>query len=849
MQKNNKEDSQSDMPEIKIEFSTIKSPGLKKSKKENIADNCCLDMIVSAQTIVVPGLPQPIKLESDEAIDLATRSEENQSFVVICFPNTEGMVSFKKNDLYPVCIVGKFGKVIKLPDGSSVGFFSPYKRASITKIKRKGDSYSAEILILKDIKFTKATYKKENVLLQLEIDKAYSETLKYINEEERNRLKELKKESDGNPVGLNYALTIQSPLTYEERLSVIGAMTFTQQQEQLLRGLDLALQRLDLQSQIAMRTHQDMSRQQKEMFLRSQIKMIEEELGKDNDDSDIGELKKRASQKLWKKEVENHFNNELKKLERLFPASPDYSVQYNYLDTLLNLPWDKYDESEISIPKIEETLEKDHYGLEDVKERIVEHMAITRLRNDLKAPILCLAGPPGIGKTSLGKSIAESIGREYKRIALGGLHDEAEIRGHRRTYIGAMPGRIMSALSKCKTGNPVIVLDEIDKIAKDYKGDPSTALLELLDPEQNSAFHDNYIDVDYDLSKVLFLATANSVSDISRPLLDRMELIEISGYSPEEKIEIALRHLIKKAMEETGMSDSGIEFTRDAISMIISSYTRESGVRQLEKKISKILRKVARLLASGKDYPKIITKEIAKELLGKEDIYPTLYDNNDFSGVVTGLAWTQTGGDILFIETSISKAQNEKLTLTGNLGDVMKESAVIALQLVKTKASFLNIQPEVFESANVHIHVPEGAIPKDGPSAGITMVVSIASAFTGRRIRKNLAMSGEITLRGKILPVGGIKEKVLAARRAGISDIILPSANERDVREINPDYIAGVNFHYFDNADDALGFALLDELAPFRLESINSPKEREIPNQKMTINCNLDIKRRKDKSI
>ena len=450
----------------------------------------------------------------------------------------------------------------------------------------------------------------------------------------------------------------------------------------------------------------------------------------------------------------------------------------------------------------------DKIGLDKVKERIIEQMAVVKLRKDMKAPIICLYGPPGVGKTSLGKSVADALGREYTRISLGGLHDEAEIRGHRRTYIGAMPGRIMAALEKCGTGNPVFVLDEIDKIGSDFKGDPSTALLEVLDPEQNNKFHDNYIDCDYDLSKILFIATANDLSTISRPLLDRMEIIEIDGYIPEEKIEIARRHLVAKSLEEHGFPSDEITFRRDALAYIVERYTRESGVRQLEKRIAKILRKIARLKASDKDYPRIVTLKNVKEFLGKEEVNPDSYESNEFLGVVTGLAWTQVGGEILFIESSLSEGKGEKLTLTGNLGAVMKESAVIALQYLKAHARQLGIGPKKFSEMDVHVHVPEGAIPKDGPSAGITMVTSLASSFTGRKVRSKVAMTGEITLRGKVLPVGGIKEKILAAKRAGITDIVLCEENRKDIEEISDRYLEGLTFHYVSKIEEVLDFAL-----------------------------------------
>jgi len=568
-------------------------------------------------------------------------------------------------------------------------------------------------------------------------------------------------------------------------------------------------QLVEIKANIQSRTREDLSQQQREHFLQQQIRTIQEELG--NGADDIDELSERAKSKKWNDTTKKQFEKELKKLERLNPQSPDYSVQYGYLDQLLNLPWETYTKDNFDLKRVQRKLDKDHYGLEQVKERIVEHLSVLKLRGDLKAPILCLYGPPGVGKTSLGKSIAEALHREYARISLGGLHDEAEIRGHRRTYIGAMPGRIIAALARCQSSNPVIVLDEIDKVGQDFKGDPASALLEVLDPEQNSHFHDNYLDLDYDLSKVLFIATANSLSPVSKPLLDRMEVIEINGYIPEEKIEIAKRHLIPKELEANGFSKGEIKFSDAVINKIIEDYTRESGVRQLEKKLAKVMRRVARLKASEDDYPQRITSDLVKDYLGAPDYSRDKYEGNEFAGVVTGLAWTAVGGEILFVESSLAHGKGEKLTLTGNLGDVMKESAVIALQYLRSHCKLLGIEEDLFDKYNVHIHVPEGAIPKDGPSAGVTMVTSLASSFTQRKVRDHLAMTGEITLRGKVLPVGGIKEKILAAKRAGITDIILCKDNRKDIEEINERYLKGLQFHYVNTIKDVLDIALLPE--------------------------------------
>ena len=567
----------------------------------------------------------------------------------------------------------------------------------------------------------------------------------------------------------------------------------------------------NLKQDIQMRTREELDKQQREYFLQQQIKNIQDELGHGQDD-EIEELRKKGKGKKWKKEVAEVFEREVSKLERINPQSPDYNVQLNYLQTLLALPWEVYTTDVLNIPNAEKVLNKDHYGLEKVKERILEHLAVLKLKGDLKSPIICLYGPPGVGKTSLGRSIAAALKRKYIRMSLGGVHDEAEIRGHRKTYIGAMPGRIIKSLIKAEASNPVIILDEIDKLSSDRQGDPASAMLEVLDPEQNNSFHDNYIDLDYDLSKVMFIATANNLGTIPTPLLDRMELIEVSGYITEEKIEIARRHLIPKEMEATGLKREHVKFTKPAIEYIIENYTRESGVRELEKKISKVMRKIALEIASDKfeGLHELKPADI-RQYLGVPEYSRDKYQGNEYAGVVTGLAWTAVGGEILFVETSLSKGKGGRLTLTGNLGDVMKESAMLALEYLKAHTHLLDLPEGIFDNWNIHIHVPEGAIPKDGPSAGITMVTSLASALTQRKVKANLAMTGEITLRGKVLPVGGIREKILAAKRAGITDIILCEENRKDIEEIQPLYLKGLNFHYVKDIKEVLTLALTDE--------------------------------------
>ena len=579
----------------------------------------------------------------------------------------------------------------------------------------------------------------------------------------------------------------------------------------LLFILNREYQLVELKKSIQMKTHEDINQQQKEYFLQQQIKTIQEELGGNINELEIRELREKAAKKKWPAAVAETFEKEVRKLERLHPQSPDFSIQTQYVQTIVNLPWNEYSKDNFNLAHAQKVLDRDHYGLEKVKERIIEHLAVLKLKGDMKSPIICLYGPPGVGKTSLGRSIAEALHRKYVRVSLGGLHDEAEIRGHRRTYIGAMSGRIIQNLQKAGTSNPVFILDEIDKVTNDFKGDPASALLEVLDPEQNNAFHDNYLDIDYDLSKVMFIATANNLNTISQPLLDRMELIEVSGYILEEKVEIAARHLVPKQLEAHGLPKGKVKFPKKTLQLIIESYTRESGVRELDKKIAKIMRKLARKLASGEELPTHIRPEDLSEYLGAVEYTRDKYQGNEYAGVVTGLAWTAVGGEILFVESSLSKGKGSKLTLTGNLGDVMKESAMLALEYIHAHAAKFDIDEAMFENWNVHVHVPEGAIPKDGPSAGITMVTSLVSAFTQRKVRSNLAMTGEITLRGKVLPVGGIKEKILAAKRAGIKELILCKENQKDIDEIKPDYLKGLTFHYVEDICQVVDLALLKE--------------------------------------
>lgn len=631
-----------------------------------------------------------------------------------------------------------------------------------------------------------------------------------------------------NILALNFICS-NLPFSVKEKIRLLMMSSI---KERLFNTMKIVNREIELQTlklDIRNKTRDDIDEQQRNYFLQQQIKNLQAEMGNESS-PEKKDLLEKAQQKKWSEDVERIFYREVDKLDQLNPQSPDFNIQLTYLQTLVSLPWNECTEDDLRLDRAQKILDRDHYGMEKVKERILEYIAVLSLRGDLKSPILCLYGPPGVGKTSLGKSIADALNRKYVRVSLGGLHDEAEIRGHRRTYIGAMPGRIIKNIQKAGSSNPVFILDEIDKVTQNtHNGDPASAMLEVLDPEQNNAFHDNYLDVDYDLSKVLFIATANNLGTIPKPLLDRMEIIEVSGYITEEKYEIAKRHLIPKEKENTGLNDKGLTFNKAAIEKIIEQYTRESGVRQLEKQINKALRKLAFQKAKDGELPflKISPTEI-EGLLGKPPFYRDIYQGNNYAGVVTGLAWTSVGGEILFIETSLSKGKGSKLTLTGNLGDVMKESAILALEYVKAHAEKLHIDYRIFDNWNIHIHVPEGATPKDGPSAGITIATSIASALTQRKVRKNTAMTGEITLRGKVLPVGGIKEKILAAKRAGITDIVMCRDNQKDIEEIPEMYLKGVKFHYVENVQDVWDFALTDEIVdhPLKFEIEEEKKEK-----------------------
>lgn len=764
--------------------------------------------------VLFPKVPQGINIGRESSVALIKEAWDKKRTIFAVLQKDSAIENPGMKDLYKIGTICRVLNLITLPDGSLNAFVLPEEIATLGKCLSKQPYITAIINQAPALNQPIDPSSPSMQAILSSIDDIYFRILEFIGRDETQELR-INLDQIKNIPDRKFAFMAQnSPLEAVEKQHILETASSENRAELLFRFLDLAFQKMEIKADIQMRTREDMTRQQKEMFLRQQIAAIQEELGGAADDDDMTELRKRADSKTWSDDDRRHFDKEIRKLERLPINSPDYSIQYNYLDTFLSLPWGTYSKDDYSLSKVRETLDRDHFGLDKVKERIVEHMAVLKLRGDMKAPILCLYGPPGVGKTSLGRSIAEAMGREYVRVSLGGLHDEAEIRGHRRTYLGSMPGRIIAALQKCGEGNPVFVLDEIDKVGRDFKGDPSTALLEVLDPEQNVKFHDNYIDHDYDLSKVLFIATANNVGDISGPLRDRMEMIEVTGYIPEEKLQIAERHLVPKVLEEHGFGREEIRFNEEALRYIIDSYTRESGVRRLEKKLAEVVRKLACRKASGEDVPAVVDRTLVGSLLGREEVYPEIYENNDYAGVVTGLAWTSVGGEILYIETSVAPGKG-KLSLTGNLGDVMKESARIALNYLKAHAHSLGIADDFFENNDIHIHVPEGAVPKDGPSAGITMVTSLASAITHRKVRSRLAMTGETTLRGKVLPVGGIREKILAAKRAGITDIMLSEQNRKDIEDIKPEYLEGLMFHYVDRVEQVLEFALLDDIAKY----------------------------------
>jgi ATP-dependent Lon protease len=778
-------------------------------------------------TVIFPGSRLPISVGREKSLRLIKSLGKKQRYIGLVCQKDGDIENPEPDDLYRVGVIAEVMRVIELGNDNLSIIIQAKKRFEWDEMVETEPFFKAKYKIKESVPASKDD--KEYVAILDSIRDTMIQMLQLLGEPPKELLQTLNDEAFLDML-VSYCAT-NLPFDSREKQELQNIDDEKEQAYRLLMILNREMQILELKMNIQMKTREDLNQQQKEYYLQQQLKTIQEELGGNVQQIEIDEFRKKAKEKKWSKEVAEIFEKEVKKLERLNPQSPDYSVQYGYVQTIVELPWNEYTQDNFDLKNAQKILDRDHFGMEKVKERIIEHLAVLKLKGDMKSPILCLYGPPGVGKTSLGKSIAEALNRKYVRISLGGLHDEAEIRGHRRTYIGAIPGRIIQNIQKAGSSNPVFVLDEIDKIGSDFRGDPASALLEVLDPEQNSAFHDNYLSIDYDLSKVLFIATANNLNTIPAPLLDRMELINVGGYITEEKIEIASRHLLPKELDNHGIPRDAFNIPKKTLEIIIENYTRESGVRELEKQIAKILRKIARKIADNQEYPKELQVGDLNEYLGVEPYTKESYQGNEYAGVVTGLAWTAVGGEILFVESSLSRGKGSKLTITGNLGDVMKESAMLAMEYIRSHAEELDIDPEVFENWNTHIHVPEGAIPKDGPSAGITMITSLASAYTQRKVKANLAMTGEITLRGKVLPVGGIKEKILAAKRAGIKEIILSAENKKDVEEIKPSYLKGLKFHYVDDVKEVLDIALLKQ-------KVKNPKNFTVKKEKTKTQIN-----------
>ena len=759
-------------------------------------------------TVLYPGVVIPITAGRDKSIKLINDANNAGKAIGVVAQIDEKVEEPTGADVYSVGTIAQIVRILKMPDGNTMVILQGKKRFEIEQITNTKPYLRAKI-------------KEINEERPAKNDKEFKTIVESIKE----LAIKLIRENPNIPTEATFAIQnipsapflisfVSSNLniSVKEKQALLSVTNLKDRALETLRYMNIEMQELELKNNIQSKVRSDLDQQQREYFLHQQMKTIQEELGGVSYEADVEDMKKKAKEKIWTDDTKNHFDKELGKLIRTNPNSPDYGVQRNYLETFLELPWNNYSKDNFDLKRAQRILDRDHFGLEDVKERIVEHLAVLKLRNDMKSPIICLYGPPGVGKTSIGKSIAEALGREYVRVSLGGMRDEAEIRGHRKTYIGAMPGRILQSLKKAGTSNPVFVLDEIDKLSTSYNGDPSSALLEVLDPEQNSDFHDNFLEIGYDLSKVMFVATSNNMTTIQAPLKDRMEIINMTGYTLEEKTEIAKRHLLPKQIKEHGLQAKDITIGKKQLEKIVSGYTRESGVRGLEKKIAQMVRYAAKCKAMDEPYNIKITDEDIIKVLKAPRLERDKYENNETAGVVTGLAWTSVGGDILFIESIISKGKGT-LTTTGNLGNVMKESVTIAMEYIKSNAANLGISHEIIDKYNVHIHVPEGATPKDGPSAGVAMLTSLVSSFTQKRVKKSLAMTGEITLRGKVLPVGGIKEKILAAKRADIKEIILCKDNKLDIDEIKPEYLEGLTFHFVETMKEVLDIAITNQKA------------------------------------
>lgn len=762
-----------------------------------------LPILPLRNTVLFPGVVIPITVGRDKSIRLVAEATKGNKTIGVVSQLNPDIEEPTFEDLNKIGTQATIMKTLKMPDGSTTVILQGKKRFEITGLVNTDPYFQAQVLEFPELNRDEQSKEQQALFETL---KDHAQRIIQLSPEIPTEATIALKNINGLSFLTNF-ISSNMRANVQEKQVLLEIANLEERAKKVLEHLSKEMQMLEMKNEIQKKVHSDISKQQREYFLQQQMKQIQDELGANPVKEEIEEKRLKAKTKIWPEAVAKAFQKEISKLERMNPQGAEYSVQSNYIDTLLDLPWGNYSDDNFNLKHAREILDRDHFGMEKVKERIIEHLAVLKIKGDMKAPILCLYGPPGVGKTSLGKSIAEALGRKYVRMSLGGLHDEAEIRGHRKTYIGAMPGRILQSLKKAETSNPLFVLDEIDKLGMGVHGDPSSALLEVLDPEQNHAFYDNYVELDYDLSKVMFIATSNSLGTIQPALRDRLEIIEVNGYTVEEKIEIAKRHLIPKQLRENGLNEKQIKFSDAIITRLIEEYTNESGVRSLEKRIGKMVRNRAKQIALEEKYS--VTLQDAELLVVLGPSYEKdKYSDNDTVGVVTGLAWTPTGGDILFIETSLTKGTG-KLTLTGNLGDVMKESAMIALEYLKAHSDLIGMQVEDFESKNVHIHVPQGAVPKDGPSAGITLLTALASAFSGRKVKKFVAMTGEITLRGKVLPVGGIKEKILAAKRAGIKEIILSEKNRKDITEINERYLKGLKFTYVTEMHEVITSALL----------------------------------------
>ena len=765
-----------------------------------------LPVLPLRNTVLFPGVIIPITVGREKSIRLIREYYKKNKIIGTIAQNDPDIDDPQIGDLFRIGTVAQIIKILEMPDETTSIIIQGKKRFQVDSFVSEEPYFVAKTTALSDVKPEAKDREYEAIVgslkdLSLRIIKLSSNIPPEASFAVRN--------IESSSFLINFICS-NSDVELKDKQELLQESNLKTRGTRLLEHLSKEIQILELKNDIQNKVKTDLDQQQREFMLHQQMKTIQDELGGSPVDKEITEFRKKAAKKKWNKNIQETFMNELEKMQRINSATAEYSVQANYLQTLIDLPWNEYTKDDFNLIKASRILERDHYGLEKVKERILEHLAVLKLKGDMKSPILCLVGPPGVGKTSLGKSVASALKRKYMRMSLGGLRDEAEIRGHRKTYIGAMPGRIVQNLKKAKSANPVFVLDEIDKVGRDVHGDPSSALLEVLDPEQNSTFYDNYLELEFDLSRVMFIATANTTATIHPALLDRMEVIDVTGYIIQEKTEIARRHLIPKQLSNHGVSKAQLSFPKKVIEYMVEFHTRESGVRQLDKLVAKVIRSIAKKIAFEEEVERVLTIAELKKLIGPPRYLKDRTINNEYAGVVTGLAWTAVGGEILFVETSLSKGDG-KLTLTGNLGEVMKESAIIALEYLKSHSSLLGLDPEIFRKWNIHIHVPEGAIPKDGPSAGITMITSIASAFTQRKVRKNIAMTGEITLRGKVLPVGGIKEKILAAKRAGVSDILISVENRKDIDEIKALYLKGLNFHYVNNIMEVLVQSLLKQ--------------------------------------